>query len=437
MEINAAIMDTLEGRSEPILLIEAPPRHGKSELVSKYLPSWYLCKHPDKKVILCGYGDTFAHEWGGRSRDIVSEFGPRYFGISLAAKSRAEKHWRIEGHQGEMLASGLHGTLTGYGAHLFIIDDHTKSYVEALSETWRNRQWDWWQSTGRTRLEPGGKLVVIATRWNPDDLSGRLLRDAQEHGLEVRQMRLPAIAEEDDLLGREPGEALWPERYDVAFFEKFKATEDPYWWNAVYQQRPSVHGRAEWPESYFEDIWAHRWPDQFESSVIAVDISKGKSAKAGDYSAIVFAGTSGGRIWVDADIDRRPVPKIVSDTLWHYHEWDADHVVFETNGFQELVVPMWHHQCSVLGIGAIPIIPVENREKKELRISRIGPYLAPLNHLLRFRETSGGRFLVRQLAEFPNAEHDDGPDALEMALRILSGMVRESVPFEDLQPVRI
>lgn len=422
--IDRAITDTLTARTADILLLEAPPRHGKSELISRYLPVWYLGTHPRNNVILNSYEATFAKSWGRKARDLMIEVGPALFGLSVAKDNASADEWAIEHYGGTMRTAGIGGPITGKGAHLLIIDDPVKNAEEALSPTIRAKHWDWWNSTAKTRREPGCVTIVMATRWHEDDLTGRMIKSAEAGELTVRRLSLPAIAEADDALGREPGEPLWPDRFSLDDLEQIRRSTDLYWWLAMYQQRPSRHGRAEWPDEYFDNLLTDEWPDRAESCVIAVDPSKGRQAemKRGDYSAIVSASLARGVVWVDASIARRPPSKIVGDVIDFSLQYRPDHVGVESNAFQELLADEIDRQVRERGLAPLPVALIQNATNKELRISRIGPYLDRRH--LKIRNTPGGRLLVEQLREFPLGDHDDGPDGLEMALRLLQWAVR-------------
>lgn len=208
-----------------------PPRHGKSELCCKYLPAWYLGTFPDNRVIVAGYGDTFASEWGQKSRDVMQEHGETVFGLRVRQDSKANDNWRIDGAEGGMKTTGVGGPLTGRGADLLIIDDPVKNAKEAASEVYRNAIWDWWQSTAYTRLEPKAAVIVIQTRWHEDDLLGRILKHSEETGDRWRVLKLPAVGND--------GSALWPERYDREALDKIRRNSSEYWWSALYQQDPT------------------------------------------------------------------------------------------------------------------------------------------------------------------------------------------------------
>lgn len=237
-----------------------PPRHGKSERCSKFFPAWYAGTFPDHQIILTAYGSSFAAEWGQKARDLLQEFGRRHFGVTVRQDSRASSRWMIEGRSGVMRTAGVGAGVTGRGAHLLIIDDPIKNADEAMSPVYRNKVWNWWLSTSSTRLEPGGKVLLIQTRWHEDDLGGRLLDQAARlgPGHEWTVLKFPALAEEDDPLGREPGEALWPARYPVEALNRIRETQDDpaaglvaNWWDALFQQSPVPRSGGyfdlEWP----------------------------------------------------------------------------------------------------------------------------------------------------------------------------------------------
>lgn len=246
--IERAVL-ALIGRAYRFLLVEVPPRHGKSELISKYVPAWYLGLRPQDRVILASYEAGFARSWGRRSRDLLSTYG-HLFGVSVREDVYAQDEWETD-QGGGMLTAGVGGAVTGRGANLIIVDDPHKNAEEALSQTMREKVWDWWQSTLYTRLEPDGVMVIMQTRWHEDDLAGRALAKS---GLPWARIRLPAIAEDNDPLGRLPGQALWPQRYNAEALATIKDTVGSYWWSALYQQSPTPVG-----DTLYRREWAGTW----------------------------------------------------------------------------------------------------------------------------------------------------------------------------------
>ena len=241
--LNLKLLDVAAGRTIR-LIVEMPPRHGKSEFISRYFPAWYLGKFPDKRVILSSYEGSFAASWGRKARDILEAFGPEVFGISVSRRSSAADAWDIAGREGGMNTAGAGGAITGKGAHLAIIDDPIKNQQESMSQARRDEVYDWYRATLRTRLEPGGAIILVMTRWHEDDLAGRLIAGNDDDDNEPWEiLKLPAFAEDDDdPLGREAGEALWPQRYPVASLEALQRELGPYWFSALFQQRPVPKG---------------------------------------------------------------------------------------------------------------------------------------------------------------------------------------------------
>lgn len=234
------------------IIIECPPRHGKSELCSVWTPSWFLHRWPRKRVILASYEADFAREWGRRVRDTFEEHNLGKTNEDVTAANA----WNTSAGGG-MRTAGLDGPITGKGADLLIIDDPVKNDEEARSPTIRERNWRWWLTTGRTRLEPGADVIVIMTRWHEDDLVGRMLRHQAEQWIELC---FPALAETDDPLGREKGEPLWKGRYSKSELQKTRDVVGPYVWSALYQQRPI-------PEEGGGQLWT---PDLLDETRVGV-----------------------------------------------------------------------------------------------------------------------------------------------------------------------
>ncbi|MFN0054238.1 MAG: terminase large subunit domain-containing protein [Planctomycetales bacterium] len=416
--IDRAVVETIQGGGASILVIEAPPRHGKSELISRYLPAWFLGVNPDKRVMLAGYGAGFAGGWGRKAREILELHGPSWFGVSVRRDLRASANWGIVGRDGGMTTSGVGGPMTGRGADLLIIDDPVKNAAQAQSERQREAHWDWWQSTASTRLEPGGCCIVIATRWHEDDLSGRLIREgADGSGPQVRRLTLPALADKRDDLGRPAGYPLWPERWPLKELERIRRSRSRDWWMALYQQSPGQGHRNPWDPDYFEShIWATTWPERFETSAVAIDPAGGKPT--GDDAAVVFVGKSQGAYWVDSFLGKLAPERLVAEALQLYDLWRPQWIGFESNGFQGLLGLEFDRQCYETGRAPLPMIPIVNRRSKQDRIMDIGSFL--FRKRVRFRDNDDNRRLVRQLKEFPRARHDDGPDALAMALELVN-----------------
>lgn len=220
------------------LLITMPPRHGKSLLTSEMFPAWYLGTFPDRRIILASYEADFAATWGRKARTILEEHG-QLFGVQVDKRSSAADRWDIEGRRGGMVTAGVAGPITGKGADVLLVDDPVKNSEEANSYTIRQKNWDWYQSTAYTRLEPNGAVILIQTRWHGDDLAGRVLKEGEREGEKWDILDLPALARVGDPLDRDPGAALWPERFDVRRLREIRKAIGEYFWAALYQQRPT------------------------------------------------------------------------------------------------------------------------------------------------------------------------------------------------------
>lgn len=285
-------------RLEPIahgkqkyMLIEIPPRHGKSMTVSESFPSYYMGKNPEKRVIAASYSDGLARKFGRLNRAKLEEYGPELFGVQLSQTNASQNNWDVESHDGGMISTGIGGSITGQGADLLIIDDPFKNAQAANSQTIRDTVWDEWESTLSTRLHKGASVIVIMTRWHEDDLIGRLL-ERSPHNWE--RIRMPAVAEdEDDLLGRKIGETLCPELgFDEEWAESKKKEVGTRTWTALYQQRPAPAGgtifKREWWKFYKAE------PTHFDEIIQSWDCTF-KDAETSDF----VSGQVWGRIGAD------------------------------------------------------------------------------------------------------------------------------------------
>ena len=259
LEVNRALVEVACGDLKR-LMVFMPPRSGKSELGSRYFPAWVLGHFPDRRILFCAYGDVFARLWGRRVRNTVREARQLgVFEVDVSAESAAANEWEIAGHEGGMMTAGVGSGITGRGADHLLLDDPIKSREQADSATYRDRVWEWYHDDAYTRLEPGGTVTLIQTRWHHDDLAGRLL--AQQPG-EWTVISLSAIAEEGDPLGRQVGEALWPERFPIESLEQSKAVLGSYSFAALYQQRPTPREGGMFKRQWFEIVSARPQADK-------------------------------------------------------------------------------------------------------------------------------------------------------------------------------
>lgn len=211
------------------LMILEPPRHGKTEMVTVRYPVWRLERDPLLRVILGGYNQPSANRFSRKARRIARER------LELSTERTAAEGWETA-QGGGVRAIGVGSGVTGMGGNLIVIDDPVKSREEANSAAYRERVWGWYKDDLYTRLEPGGAIILIQTRWHSDDLAGRIL--ASEDAPNWTVVNLPAEAEDDDPLGREIGAALCPERYDLTELQRIKQVLGSWSYAALYQQRP-------------------------------------------------------------------------------------------------------------------------------------------------------------------------------------------------------
>ncbi len=215
------------------LLVLMPPGSAKSTYASLIFPAWWLAQHPTHAVIAASHTAELASHFGRRLRNLVAEHAD-LLGYRLASDNRAAHRFRTtEG--GEYFATGINGPVTGRRADLVVIDDPIKSHAEAESELARAHLWDWYRSELTTRLKPGGRIVLVMTRWHEDDLGGRLL----DSGDQWETLRLPALAEANDEMHRAPGAALWPEWENAAALARKRDVVGSRVWQAQYQQAPT------------------------------------------------------------------------------------------------------------------------------------------------------------------------------------------------------
>ncbi len=215
------------------LIVLMPPGSAKSTYASLLFPAWWFSRHPQSAVIAASHTAELAAHFGRSLRNLVAEHAEA-LGYGLAKDSHAAHRFRTTAG-GEYFATGVDGPMTGRRADLVLIDDPIKSHAEADSAQARERLWDWYRSELVTRLKPGGRIVLVMTRWHQDDLGGRLLAA----GDAWKVLKFPALAEAGDALKRAPGEALWPKWENAEALARKRETVGSRVWQALYQQAPT------------------------------------------------------------------------------------------------------------------------------------------------------------------------------------------------------
>ena len=241
---EAVAMAVIRGNGR--LIINMPPGHGKSKFLSVWTPTWFIDNFPELAVVMCTHGAEFTAEFG---RQVRNQFAANpLLRSKLSRDSKSADQWNTtEG--GGMVTGGVGTGITGRRGHLLLLDDPYPDYRSAHSSTYRRHLEDWWRSVFTTRAEPNATMVVLHHRWHPKDLTWFLVE--QEQSERWQHIRLPAIAEPGDPIGRAPGEALCPERFPIPALERIRAREagGAHTWNAMYQQNPraavggAVYGR--------------------------------------------------------------------------------------------------------------------------------------------------------------------------------------------------
>lgn len=318
------------------LMVFAPPQHGKSELTSVRLPAFWLGRRPHDPVIVSSYGASLAESKSRQVRDTVeSELYQALFpAVSTRQDSRAVQNWRLASHRGSMLAVGVGGPVTGHGAMLGIIDDPHENWEQAQSQTMRDKVWEWFRGTFRTRIWEGGAIVLIMTRWHEDDLAGRLLADQPG---QWSVLRLPALAEsqeerdennrrmglpvgEPEPLGRAAGEPLSPARFSAGYLEETKRDVGSQVWAAEYQGSPRVPEGNRFKRDWFAVVDAA--PVEAER-VRYWDLAASESKTAKRTAGVLMARAADGTIYIEDVVKGKWSPAARNRVLVQTAELDA------------------------------------------------------------------------------------------------------------------
>lgn len=298
--VERKILEAVMDPNDRFLIINLPPRCGKTFYSGIWLPGWFLGMFPNKRAMFVTYADDFSVRFGRSVRTILDRFGKEYFGVGVDRSAQAASDWQMANSLGGMLSTGIGGVLTGLGGDLIVIDDVLKNIQEARSQATKRMHADWYDSTLRSRLEPGGTIIITATRWAEDDLTGTLLERMQlpdYEGDHWEVIALPALAEPTfdeallmtddemalwtDVLGRHVGESLNPEKYSAEQYRRIKANNaDQFTWSCLYQQNPVLPDGGMFPRSK----WAY-WNPQNQPPI-------GKQVRCWD-----LATTEGGGDW--------------------------------------------------------------------------------------------------------------------------------------------
>jgi predicted phage terminase large subunit-like protein len=406
------------GNAYDIMVLSIPPQHGKSLSVTETLPSWYLGKNPDKSVIVLAYGDDLAQRFGRRNKEKIETFGKIFFDISISKTKSANDDFEIEGRKGRMITRGIMAGVTGNPAHLLIIDDPVRTHEEAYSAVTREKIWQEWISSVKTRLAGGAKVILIMTRWHEDDLAGQILKTEKN----VVHINIPCEAEDNDILGRKKGEGLFPEiGKGTAWKDQMKASyiagEGLDAWNAMYQGRPSVQGG-----NIFKRDWFKFYTDlpTMYQTIISVDAAF-KDTKTSDFVAIGVWGKSGANVYLLDLINERMdfVRTLEVIRLMKKKYAEANMVLIEDKANGSAII-------STLRQETMGVVPVEPLGSKESRAYAIQPFVMAGNVWLP-KNAPWVEDYLDQMTRFPKSSKDDMVDMTTQALIRLKDFVAEGV----------
>ena len=409
------------------VIVEMPPRHGKSTLTSMYYPAWYRSMFPSRNIMLWGATARLAQRSSVAVRGLCVQAG-----LQIDEQTHAWERWKLAGtgpHEGEVYAAGVGGGATmGAGGHLLIVDDFFKDVEAALSEVQRAKLQEWYLTSCITRAEPGASICILATRWHVDDLIGFVLKEAERSGEKWERIQMPALDKD--------GAALWPERWPVDKLQRIKKRYEEsgyHWmWEALYQQNPPVVLDSEWDAIYFHDrIMFDDFPNQPGTfSIAMLDPSVGESSKS-DYAAVSLLKIDpAGHVWIDAWLDRMDAWKQVDLLLAVAASNNVVGVGIESNAFAKVLVGMFNRRCRELDYWPNVHTVQSTREKKMKIRAAITPFLQ--SGALHFKRRSPGvALMLEQLKGFPGHRYDDGPDSLAMGLELATHLRQYGVGESD------
>ncbi len=397
------------------LMIFMPPRHGKTEMVTIRYPVWRLERKAKLRVIIAAYNQILANKFSRKARKIARSRFP------LSEERAAVEDWETPAGGG-FRAIGVGSGITGQGGDLIIIDDPVKSREEADSLAYRDRVYEWFTDDLYTRLEPGGSIILIQTRWHEDDLAGRILKS--DDGPNWTVVNLPAIAAENDPLGRQPGEALCPERYsEDALAEIRTALGERAWW-ALYMGQPRQQEGALIKTEKFILV------DEPPACVRVArywDLAAGVKTQ-NDYTAGVKVGVTDDGRWVVLDVRRGrwawpDARRVIAQTA----QLDGpdcvqgiEDVAFQRAAYQDLV--------RIPELGGVPLRLVRPQGDK---INRAGAWAGRVEDgLFIVVRAEWTRDFLNECAAFPVGEHDDQVDAVSGAVQMLGRQPRDICSFQ-------
>jgi predicted phage terminase large subunit-like protein len=393
------------------LIINMPPRHTKSEFASYLLPAWFLGKFPEKKIIQTAHTAELAVGFGRKVRNLVSsEDYKKVFGTQLSSDSKAAGRWNTD-KGGDYFAIGVGGAVTGKGADLLIIDDpHSEQEAKQGNPAVYDAVYEWYTSGPRQRLQPGGAIIVVMTRWSKKDLAGQLLKNSSKDGTDDWEIiEFPAILPS--------GTPLWPGFWKKEELESIKAEIPVAKWEAQYQQNPTSEEGAIVKREYWK-IWEGESPPPCQYIIQSWDTAFETSNRA-DYSACTTWGVFDREdrhgnmvpniILLDALKQRMEFPDLKRKAVELYREWSPDTTIIEKRAAGAPLV----YELRKAGVPVSEYTPYKGQDK----ISRVNAVVDLFASGMVWRpDRRWAEEVSEEMAEFPYGEHDDLTDSASQAL---------------------
>jgi predicted phage terminase large subunit-like protein len=409
------------------LIINMAPRHTKSEFASFLFPAWMMGQNPRMKIIQATHTTELAVGFGRKTKNLLDtdEYKEIFPDVKLAADSKASGRWDTS-RGGMYYAVGVGSNLAGRGGDLVIIDD-PHSEQTAMSNSGFDDAWDWYTGGPRQRLQPGGSIVLVQTRWSEKDMTGQLLRAMAKDPLadQWEVVELPAIFDD--------GKPCWPEYWSLEDLTAVKASIPPSKWNAQYQQKPTGEENAIIPREWWR-IWEGENIPQLQYVIQSYDTAFTKRERS-DFSAIttwgVFYPEEGGPpnlILLDAKKGRYDFPELKALAFEEYEYWDPDTVIIEAKASG---LPLTHEMRQT-GIPVVNFTPSKGNDKVS-RVYAVTPLFEA--GMVWAPDKSWAEELIEEVAAFPEGEYDDLVDSMTQALmRYRQGNFIQ-LPTDDWQDV--
>ena len=406
------------------LIINMPPRHTKSEFASYLFPTWLMGRDPTKKIIQATHTAELAVGFGRKVKNLIDseDFRDVFPDVSLAGDAKASGRWSTN-KGGEYYAVGVGGALAGRGADLAIIDDPV-SEQDALSSTALDNIYEWYTSGPRQRLQPGGAIIIVMTRWSIRDLTAKVLQKQSEKGADKWEIvEFPAIMPS--------GNSLWPEFWTLDELEGVKASIPVSKWNAQYMQNPTAEEGAIIKREWW-NLWEKDEPPNCSYVIQSYDTAFSKSDRA-DYSAIttwgVFHIEETGEdhiILLDAVRGRWEFPELKNAAHELWQEFDPDMILIEQKGSG---MPLTQ-ELRRMGIPVTPFTPGKGADKFT-RMHSCAPVFE--SGMVWAPEMNFAEEVIEECASFPNGEHDDLADSMTQAILRFrqGGFITTPSDYED------